>query len=518
MIQGFWKAAEADPKRIALVDADDKEYTAGEILSAANQIVHGLKSHGFAPGDCVAMLLPNGVEVVQMLAGTMQCAAFLASLNTSLTSAELGYIIRDSESKFFIFHERFAEQAIGAIKEAGIDPKHCFEVRSSDDDNSDYPSFASLLAGQPTTRPEQTPSGQFMQYTSGTTGKPKGIKRALLPMDADMLVGFMGMHLAKFDILPGGDGVHLCPAPMYHMAPLSYAWFSLHLEHKVVLLSSWDPERALQMIDKHRVTQMQMVPTHFHRLLALPKAVRDKYDVSSLRNVLHAAAPCPIDTKRQMLEWFGPVVYEYYGATEGGGSLIKPKEWLEHPGAGGRAWEGAEIHVFDDDGEPCPPGTPGTIYMLLMQDFEYRGDKKKTADNRRGNLFTVGDIGFLDEDGYLFLCDRKIDMIISGGVNIYPAEIENTLMGHPDVVDVAVFGIPNKEWGESVKAVVQLTDGLAPTPDLEKQIIEYCTAHIAKYKVPRSVDFSAALPRDGSGKLHKRTLRAPYWQGNDTRI
>jgi long-chain acyl-CoA synthetase len=257
-----------------------------------------------------------------------------------------------------------------------------------------------------------------------------------------------------------------------------------------------------------------MVPTQFHRLLALSEDVRRRHDLRSLKRVVHAAAPCPIETKRAMLAWLGPVVYEYYGATEGGGTVVLPDEWLRYPGTVGKAWEGAEIHILDDEGKPCPAGSPGTVYMTLgWGDFEYYKDREKTRTNRRGNLFTVGDYGYLNDDGYLFLCDRKIDMIIVGGVNIYPAEIEAVLLEHPFVRDAAVFGIPNDEWGEEIKAVVEPADGVEPGDETARAILAFCAERLAKFKCPRTMDFTAALPRDPNGKLYKRTLRTPYWEG-----
>jgi long-chain acyl-CoA synthetase len=252
--------------------------------------------------------------------------------------------------------------------------------------------------------------------------------------------------------------------------------------------------------------------------LLLPEEVRNRYDVSSLRNVLHAAAPCPVEIKRRMLEWWGPVIYEYYGATEGGGALVKPEEWLRHPGTVGRPWEGAEIKILDDEGKECPAGQPGTVYMKLLQDFVYRGDEKKTREGRRGDFFTVGDVGYLNEDGYLFLCDRKIDMIISGGVNIYPAEVEAALFAHPEVGDAAVFGVPDDDWGEQVKAAVEPAPGSSAGPELERELIEFCAERLARYKCPRSIDFVEAMPRDPNGKLYKRKLRDPYWEGRERAI
>jgi long-chain acyl-CoA synthetase len=275
----------------------------------------------------------------------------------------------------------------------------------------------------------------------------------------------------------------------------------------------------LELIDRYRVTTSHMVPTQFHRLLALPEAVRKKYDVSSLRCMIHAAAPCPIDTKWAMLEWWGDCIYEYYAATEGGGTVVSPQEWRRFPGTVGKAWPGAEIKIFDENANELGPNRIGTVYMLAGQaDFEYKGDKEKTRSNRIGPYFTVGDIGELNDEGYLFLRDRKADMIISGGANIYPAEIEAEMIQHPKVADVAVFGIPNDDWGEEIKAVVEPVEGVRGDPELTEEIFAFLSGRLAKMKTPRSIDYVAEMPRDPNGKLYKRKLRDPYWEGKGRQI
>ncbi len=358
-----------------------------------------------------------------------------------------------------------------------------------------------------------------MQYTSGTTGRPKAVERALPSFDPEAWVQVFSGNLSRYDIEPGGDSVHLVTSPMYHMAPLSFGYFSAHFEHPVVLMEKWDAEEALRLIERYRVTDVHMVPTQLHRLMQLPPDVRDRYDVSSLRQVIHAAAPCPIELKLRLFEWLGPVIYEFYGATEGGGTLARPEDWLAHPGTVGRPWQGADVKVLDDEGNEVPPGTVGTVYMKLMGgDFRYKGDADKTTASRHGDFFTVGDMGELDDDGFLYLRDRKIDMIISGGVNIYPAEVEAALLSHPAVGDAAVFGIPNEEWGEEVKAVVEPAAGYAASPELAEELQTHCADLLASYKRPRSIDFTDAMPRDPNGKLYKRHLRDPYWEGSERGI
>jgi len=281
-----------------------------------------------------------------------------------------------------------------------------------------------------------------------------------------------------------------------------------------VLMDKWTPEEMLRLIDKYRVTHSHMVPTQFHRLLQLPAETRAKYDVSSLRSMVHAAAPCPVDTKWKMLEWWGDTIYEYYAATEGGGTLAKPAEWKKHPGTVGKAWPNAEIRIYDDERNLLGPGQIGTVYMKLGQaDFEYKDAEKKTRENRIDNFFTVGDIGELDEEGYLFLRDRKADMIISGGANIYPAEIEAELIQHPCVADVAVFGIPHDDWGEEVKAVIEPIAGVEGNDELTADILAWAASRLARFKTPKTIDYLPELPRDPNGKLYKRKLRDPYWEG-----
>jgi long-chain acyl-CoA synthetase len=510
--RGFWAAAAADPDRLALVEPDGREWAAGELLDGANRTVHALRSLGLGPGDPVATLLPNRAEAIQTLLAVFQAGWNYVPLNHNLTAAEVAYILEDSGAKALVADERYRDVATEAADRAGLAP----DGRLSCGDVAGFGSLAELLDGQPASTPGGRMAGQFMQYTSGTTGRPKAVQRQLPTFDPETWVARYSANLSRYDIEPGGDAVHLVTSPMYHMAPLSFGYFSVHFEHTVVLMDRWDAETALELVERHRVTDTHMVPTQLHRLMQLPDEVRYRYDVTSLRQVIHAAAPCPIELKRRLFGWLGPVIYEFYGATEGGGTLARPHDWLAHPGTVGSAWEGGGVKVLDDDGEEVAPGTVGTVYLKLTGGgFEYKGDPDKTATNRRGEWFTVGDMGELDEDGFLYLRDRKIDLIISGGVNIYPAEVEAALLAHPAVGDVAVFGIPDDEWGEQVKAVVEPAPGFEAGPDLAASLEAHCRTDLAGYKCPRSIDFTEALPRDPNGKLYKRRLRDPYWDGRD---
>ena len=514
-VRSFWVAATAEPDRLAVVDPDGREWTAGEINVRANQLVHFLRERGLQPGDPIAMLLPNRAEVFVVLMALFQAGWNFVPLNSNLTAAEVTYILVDSGAKALVADERFAAVAGAAAVEAGVPESGRISV-GAPGGTGGIPGFTPLhaaVAGRPDGPPADRLAGQFMQYTSGTTGRPKAVQRTLPSFDPETWVQVFSGNLLRYDIEPGGDAVHLVTSPMYHMSPLSFGYFSSHFEHPVVLMEKWDAEEALRLIERYRVSDTAMVPTQLHRLMQLPENVRARYDVSSLRQVIHAAAPCPVELKRKLFDWLGPVIYEFYGATEGGGTLAKPQDWLDHPGTVGRPWQGADVRVLDDDGNEVPAGTVGTVYMKLMGgDFRYKGDNDKTAANRHGEYFTVGDMGELDEDGFLYLRDRKIDMIISGGVNIYPAEVEAALLSHPAVGDAAVFGIPDEEWGEQVKAVVEPATGYGASPELAEELQAYCITQLAKYKCPRSIDFTDTMPRDPNGKLYKRRLRDPYWE------
>jgi long-chain acyl-CoA synthetase len=518
-VRGFWAAAAAEPDRVAVIDPDGRAWTAGEVDAQANQLVHALRERGLQPGDPVAMLLPNRAEVIVVLMALFQAGWNFVPLNSNLTAGEVSYILNDADAKALVADERFAAVAGAAAAEAGVPESGRISVGaagSAAEAMTGIPGFTPLgavLAGQPDGPPVDRVAGQFMQYTSGTTGRPKAVQRTLHSFDPETWVQVFSGNLLRYDIEPGGDAVHLVTSPMYHMSPLSFGYFSAHFEHPVVLMEKWDAEEALRLIERYRVTDTAMVPTQLHRLMQLSEDVRAQYDVSSLRQVIHAAAPCPMDLKRRLFDWLGPVIYEFYGATEGGGTLARPQDWLDHPGTVGRPWQGADVKILDDEGNEVPTGTVGTVYMKLMGgDFRYKGDAEKTDASRQGDYFTVGDMGELDEDGFLYLRDRKIDMIISGGVNVYPAEVEAALLSHPAVGDAAVFGIPDPDWGEQVKAVVEPVAGRAASPALAEDLLAHCATQLAKYKCPRSIDFTEAMPRDPNGKLYKRRLRDPYWQ------
>ena len=513
---GFWNIARENPSHLALVDPDGAEITAGELLATSNQVTHGLRALGLRAGDSVAVVLPNGRPFIEVYLACLQSGFYLVPINHHLVGPEIAYILEDSEARAFVAHERFADAATAAVKEAGFPAEGSFAVGSIDG----FRSFEDdLKAGKPTDLPPDRTSGLVMNYTSGTTGRPKGVRRPLTGADPDQGAVGMGGMLMLFGLQPFDGNVHIVGSPLYHTAVLVFGGGALHQGHTLVVMDKWTPEGMLERIDRYKVTNSHMVPTQFVRLLALPDDVKAKYDVSSLRHMIHAAAPCPPDVKRRMIEWWGNTIDEYYAASEGGGTMVLAEEWLRKPGTVGKPWPISEVAIFDDDGNELPPGEIGTVYMHMQTgNFEYYKDKEKTDKSRLGKYFTVGDVGYLDEDGWLFLSDRKIDMIISGGANIYPSEIENELLSHPKVADVAVFGIPHDDWGEEVKAVVEPIDGAEPGPELEAEILEWCRQRMAKYKTPKSIDFTNEMPRDPNGKLYKRKLRDPYWEGRERAI
>jgi long-chain acyl-CoA synthetase len=502
---GLWNIAGEQPDRTALIGPDG-ELSYGELAALTNRYARGLRSLGLEPGDSIVLMLPNGSELPAVYFAAMQIGLYVVAVNWHLVGPEVAYILQDSGAKAFLAHERFAAVATEAVGE--LPDMARFAVGR-------IPGFrplAELAEGQPDARPERRTTGAPMLYTSGTTGRPKGVRRALTGADPDDVPPMAAGFFSFFGLVPFDGHVHLCGSPLYHTAVLNFVTISVQLGHTAVLMDRWEPEEMLRLIERHRVTHTHMVPTQFHRLLALPQRVREKFDVSSLRAAIHGAAPCPVEVKRRMLEWWGLVVIEYYAATEGGGTVISARDWLDKPGSVGLPWPGSVVQVLDANGNELPPGDPGQVYMRMgTSTFEYHRDAGKTDAGRVRDLFTLGDIGFLDEDGYLFLCDRKSDLIISGGVNIYPAEIELELSCHPQVADVAVFGVPNPDWGEEIKAVVQPVDGIDGTPELTRELLAFAASRLAKFKLPRTIDYSDELPRDPNGKLYKRKLRDQYW-------
>jgi len=513
-------SADRFPDKPALVFADTGvAVTYRELDERSNRIAHALRAWGLRPGDAIAAVMANEEHFFDVFWAAIRSGLYFTPVNWHLAADEMQYVVDDCDAKVLFASARFAD-VVASISENL--PK--LERRIAVD--GAIPGFErdrDALAPFPTHRLDDEREGGTMIYSSGTTGRPKGVRPTLglQPAGTGAVVpGTLGF--AMFFGFDESDR-YLCPGPLYHAAPLQFSQIQHRLGATVVVMERFDPERALAAIERHRVTTSQWVPTHFHRLLRLPDDVKKKYELSSLKIAVHAAAPCPIPVKEAMIEWWGPKIVEYYAGTEGGGTLIRSDEWLAHKGSVGRHWAGGKVHILDENGgEVTEPHVDGAIYFEAPEDpaarFRYHKDDAKTRATYRGNLFTLGDVGHLDEDGYLYLTDRKSHMIISGGVNIYPQEVENCLASHPDVDDVAVIGVPHEDMGEEVKAVVQLRPGVAASDAVASDIIGWARSRIAHYKAPRSVDFVDALPRMENGKIYKRLLRDRYWQGRTGRI
>jgi long-chain acyl-CoA synthetase len=466
-----------------------------------------LRAAGLQPGDHVAVMLENHSRYLEVFWGAQRAGLYTTPINWHLKADEAGYIIADCGATAVVTSAALAPIASELEPHlAGV------TVRLMIDGTIDgYESYEERISECPADPLDNEVEGSFMFYSSGTTGRPKGIKPAIQPQPfgagGGALISLI-QHMYGFS----PETVYLCPAPLYHAAPLGWSTTAQRLGATVIVMEKFDPERALELIEQYRVTHAQFVPTHFVRMLKLSDEERSAHDVSSLKMVVHAAAPCPVDVKRQMIDWFGPIINEYYAGSEGNGfCAIGTEQWLSHPGSVGLPMLG-KLHIVDDDGNELPTHEAGQVWFESDLKFEYHNDPEKTANayNEQG-WSSLGDIGFLDDDGYLYLTDRASHMIISGGVNIYPQEVENELTMHPAVSDVAVIGVPNTDLGEEVKAVVIAADPNAASPELAAELIAFCRSRLANYKCPVSVDFVDELPRLPTGKLLKRELRQQYW-------
>ena len=515
-------AANAPDRMAVLSSLGDRTFA--ELNTNANRIVRALRARGVGAGDSVALVCANRPEFAEVFSAAMRMGARITTVNWHLTGDEMGYILDNSDAKAVFGDARFADALTAAVAQApGVMVQ--LSIGGAIDG---FDGYATALDGHDGADIDDPVLGRTMLYTSGTTGRPKGVDRpvptarsAVLD-DAASRLPDAGVALAA---AVGGaarqNGLtdrHLCTGPLYHAAPLAFSLAGpLAAGCGVVLMDRWTADETLRLVAAHGVTHSHMVATMFHRMLAVPAAVRDAYDLSSLRFVVHGAAPCPVAVKQALIEWLGPVVYEYYAATEGGGTFVGPEEWLTKPGTVGQPFHPELLKIYDGDGNTLAPNEIGTVYMRAPASgrFRYHKDDAKTASSYIGDFFTLGDHGYLDEDGYLFLTGRSAELIISGGVNIYPAEIDAVLLTHPAVGDVATIGIPNDEWGEEVKAVVELKDGIAATDELAAEIREWCVGKVASYKVPRSVDFIAELPRHDNGKMYRGKVRALYVSNDD---
>ncbi|OAN35456.1 fatty-acid--CoA ligase FadD4 [Mycolicibacterium iranicum] len=480
--------------------------TFGELEARANRLAHLFRDAGLVEGDAVAILMENNQHMHAVMWAARRCGLYYVPINTHLTAAEAAYIIDNSSAKAIVGSGKLTDTLAGLATELpnGLPPL----LIITDGALEGWQSYPECVAEQPDTPIDDEIEGDLLQYSSGTTGRPKGIKRALPHVPPSESPGLMAA-LVSFWMHP--DAVYLSPAPLYHTAPSVWSMQTQAGGITTVVMEKFDAEGALDAIAKHRVTHGQFVPVMFTRMLKLPEEVRTSYDVSSLERVMHAAAPCPVEIKKQMIDWWGPIIDEYYASSEAHGStLITAEEWLTHPGSVGRPLAGA-LHIVGEDGAELPPGEAGEIYFEGGFDFEYLNDPDKTAKSRdRHGWKTVGDIGYVDEEGYLYLTDRRHHMIISGGVNIYPQEAENMLVTHPKVMDAAVFGVPDDEMGQRVKGVVQTVDPAEATPEFAEELITWLRDRLAHYKCPRSISFEAQLPRTDTGKLYKQELISKY--------
>jgi long-chain acyl-CoA synthetase len=498
--------AEADPHAPA-VDDLTRTRTRAELVERAHRLGHQLLDElGVPVGGHVSMLMGNRAEFVDVLVAGQLSGVWLTAINWHLTPNEIAYILEDSGAALLFTDPEFEANARAAV---ALLPAEIPVVVAG-------PELEALVeAGRTDPFDPDGPGGGTMLYTSGTTGRPKGVKRARQPSLRTTLVmgGAAGMVLGL-----DGQGPHLVTGPLYHAAPLGFAAIDLANGAELVLMPRWDDAQCLRLIDERRVRNSHIVPTMCVRMLRLPEEERAAFDGSSLNTVLHGAAPIAPSVKQQMIEWWGPVLTEYWGSTEGGVfTLVTSEAWLTKPGTVGKAIPSYEVFAVDPDGERLPAGEVGTLYtrnVVTDQVFEYHQAEEKTAAAHLApGTFTMGDVGHVDEDGYVFLSDRAANMIISGGVNIYPAEIERELIDHPAVADVAVFGIPDDEWGEQVKAAVELVEGVRPSDELAEELIIFARGRLAAYKVPKTIDFEDELPRHPTGKLYTRLLRDKYWEG-----
>jgi long-chain acyl-CoA synthetase len=509
--------AESRRDQAAIVMAQSgRRLTYGEFEANANRLAHLFRSMGLQRGDHIAILMENNLRYFEVMAVAERTGLYYTCVNSFLTSEEAAYIIDDCDARVLVSSIAKAEVAVPA---AALTPKvTAFLCVDADQPVGSFEPYDAAVAGFPATPVPDEQLGAAMLYSSGTTGRPKGIQRPLPEAHPREQLPVMAFTEQLLRMRPGM--VYLSPAPAYHSAPQASVATALRLGATAVIMERFDPEHFLALVEEFRVTHTNMVPTMFSRLLKLPAEVRSRFDVSSLEAIAHTAAPCPVPVKQAMIDWVGPILVEYYGSTEANGfAFCDSQEWVERPGTVGKAIFG-ELLILDDDEKPVPAGVIGTVWFAGATNFAYYHDPVKTADGRdpTAHRSTVGDVGYLDEEGYLFLTDRKTYMIISGGVNIYPQEVENLLITHPDVADVAVFGVPNRDLGEEVKAVVQPASPSQPGPALEGELIEFCRSQLAHYKCPRSVDFEAELPRQPTGKLYKRLLRDRYWGNGTSRI
>lgn len=504
--------AQTTPGKPAVIMGSGEVVTYRQLNDRSNQCAQLFARLGLVKDDAIALFMKNCPEYFYASWAAQRSGLYYTPISTHLSAAEAAYIVENCEAQVLVVSYELRDVAL-SIRHAlpGVDT---WLMTGGTVDGFD--ALESRLDACPPAPLPREIEGCVMLYSSGTTGYPKGIRNA----NPERAIGNPGplMQGIMSSFGTNAETVYLSPAPLYHAAPIRFCMAMHRVGATAVVMDHFDPEQALRLIERHKVTFSQWVPTMFIRMLKLPASVRAAYDVSSQRVVAHSAAPCPIEIKQQMIDWWGPILFEYYGATEGhGGTQISSDEWLSHRGSVGRPVYGS-VHILDEHGEELPVGDIGTVYFAGGAAFEYHKSDEKTSESRVGNKSTVGDVGYLDADGFLYLTDRKAHMIISGGVNVYPQETENVLVMHPAVADVAVIGVPNEDLGEEVKAVVEPVDMAGAGPQLEHELIAWCRARLSHIKCPKTIDFEAKLPRSDAGKLFKRKIRDRYWHGRDSAI
>ena len=506
MTTAVW--AKLQPDKPAVIDPDGKVTTFGQINSTANKLTRLFRKHGLGKGDALAIVCSNRAEFIAVQAATLRSGLRITPVNWHLTTDEIAYIINDCEAKVLVGEARVATIAAAAEQCPNVLVK--LAVGGAIPGFQDFDQAIAPFDGSDIDDPVL---GNQMMYTSGTTGRPKGVFREAAAVTPQAMYAMRGYD---------DDSVQLCAGPAYHAAPLAFdVRAAMGAGCPLYFIDKWDSELVLRTISEQKVTHLHLVPIMFQRLLALPAEVRAKYDVSHVKYIVHGAAPCPPEVKHAMIEWFGPVLSEYYAGSEGGaGFTISSEEWLQKPGSVGKRPLLLQVRILDEEGNECAPGVPGGIYHQLPPGggFTYFKDQAKTNANRVGDFFTMGDVGYFDEDDYLFLTGRNAETIISGGVNIYPQEVDNELIKHDAVADSATVGVPHDEWGEQVKAVILLKPGYSPSDALAQEILDFGRKTLPAFKVPRSLDFVTDLPRSEAGKIQRNKVRAPYWEGRTRQI
>ncbi len=498
------------PDRLAVMSPNG-DITWRQLDERANRIVRVLRARGLQPGDGVALLAHNGPEFVEVWAAVQRSGFRLTAVNWHQSPELIAYVVDNCDARALVASARFAA---GAIEAAKLSDKLIVKLAYAGVIEG-FEDYEATLASQSPGMIDHPMAGTTMLYTSGTTGRPKGVYRRT-PLASQLTTRVNETAQWK----PGED-LALVTGPLYHAAPLGINMvIPLNAGVPVLLQDKWDAEDTLRLIEKHRATHTHVVPTMMHRMLQLPQTARKRYDISSMRWIMHGAAPCPAHVKSAMMDWFGPVIHEYYSSTEGGGVYVGPQDWLRKPGTVGKAVPGVEIKLLDTDGNVVPQGQEGLIYVKAPESgrFEYYKEPAKTESSYRDDWFTLGDMGRLDEDGDLFLTGRTAELIISGGVNIYPVEIDEVLIRHDGIADAAVVGVPNEDWGEEIKAVVELKPGWNPTPETAQSILDFAKERLPGFQRPRTVDFVDALPRNAAGKVLRAQVRAPYWKGRTRSI